>query len=651
MTRTLVLVKEKLVDIGSERGIPRGRFAAVSSNGFAYTATSNGAIVQTHLSKEGFNVKEVLYRIHEVRGQPAESSFRILRPFTTFQLAARPGGDGAENFVFTFAGQRRIMIAQVPQGVLNVTYVVHLLGSHQAPVTSTAVENEEGLFASSSEDGCLKVWDLERGEEIASTARATEGGATSLGFAFRHHVLSGAKDGTVCLWAVDSVASSLVRLQRLQIPIGFMPVSGVSACMILEKARGAAVEAGEKFMSRLWIAAGAEDGSFYVWSANGPEEKWELVKSNQYVRSAPVDCLHFDPVHNTLLVSGWAGLKTPALHVYSIPSFECIARWGIKSPALALRPRTRLTMTACLESLVVETLAVPRVDPEGADASVEASPEPSLASESPAGGSAESPESKSAGEAEADVAGEKAAAIGPAPRKMPQEIQDLIDKLKSKPAPTAALGSAQPQPREVPKIVIKEVCSTSGEGASTEASAAPKQRRTQGDTGTGEPLGEAPKRKVAKGKKKKKKRREKRVEYTVESTDELARPRLCSTAMLRDEIESLQRSSFNPSKAVVEQCREKAVVKAMATSNATEPQKISARYKGLAPIVDKVPGKKVRKVGKQVDPSWAESIKVEPKMEDCWRPRERVPQICELEVTSVPSYGALVDVHSRIAMF
>jgi len=115
MTRTLVLVKEKLVDIGSERGIPRGRFAAVSSNGFAYTATSNGAIVQTHLSKEGFNVKEVLYRIHEVRGQPAESSFRILRPFTTFQLAARPGGDGAENFVFTFAGQRRIMIAQVPR--------------------------------------------------------------------------------------------------------------------------------------------------------------------------------------------------------------------------------------------------------------------------------------------------------------------------------------------------------------------------------------------------------------------------------------------------------------------------------------------------------------------------------------------------------
>ena len=56
-----MLVKEKLVDIGSERGIPRGRFAAVSSNGFAYTATSNGAIVQTHLSKEGFNVKEVLY--------------------------------------------------------------------------------------------------------------------------------------------------------------------------------------------------------------------------------------------------------------------------------------------------------------------------------------------------------------------------------------------------------------------------------------------------------------------------------------------------------------------------------------------------------------------------------------------------------------
>ena len=85
-------------------------------------------------------------------------------------------------------------------------------------------------------------------------------------------------------------------------------------------------------------------------------------------------------------------------------------------------------------------------------------------------------------------------------------------------------------------------------------------------------------------------------------------------------------------------------------SNVLVPQKISSLYNGLAPIVDKVPGKKPRKVPKQVDPSWSESIKVKPKIEDCWRREERVPQICELEVKSVPDYLDLVMVHSRIAM-
>ena len=52
-----------------------------------------------------------------------------------------------------------------------------------------------------------------------------------------------------------------------------------------------------------------------------------------------------------------------------------------------------------------------------------------------------------------------------------------------------------------------------------------------------------------------------------------------------------------------------------------------------------------------MDPAWARSVAVEPKLEDCWRKHERVPQVCELEVRDVPSYGELVQVHSRIAMF
>lgn len=193
MSRRLVLVKEKLLDVRSETGVlskVRGRFAAVSEHGgYAYTATSNGTIVQTHLSEDGTKLKEVLYRIHEVRGVPVESSFRILRPFTTFQLASSP--DGSENFLFTLAGQRRIMIAQVPQGVLNVTYQVHLLGSHATPVACTAIQNEEELFASASSDGCLKVWDLSSGSEVASVEKSHDFGVTALGFGFRAKIISG----------------------------------------------------------------------------------------------------------------------------------------------------------------------------------------------------------------------------------------------------------------------------------------------------------------------------------------------------------------------------------------------------------------------------------------------------------------------------
>ena len=119
--------------------------------------------------------------------------------------------------------------------------------------------------------------------------------------------------------------------------------------------------------------------------------------------------------------------------------------------------------------------------------------------------------------------------------------------------------------------------------------------------------------------------------------------------MLKEKIGALESSSFDPSKSVVDQCKDKAVRQAMSASNNAAPQKISSVYNGLAPIVDQVPGKKPRKVGKQVDPSWAKTIEVAPKMEDCWR--DRVPQICELEVHNIPSYGDLSAVHSRIAMF
>ena len=116
------------------------------------------------------------------------------------------------------------------------------------------------------------------------------------------------------------------------------------------------------------------------------------------------------------------------------------------------------------------------------------------------------------------------------------------------------------------------------------------------------------------------------------------------------ELERLEAASFDPSESVVDQCRERAVRQAMASSNARAPKQISALYNGLAPIVDRVPDRKLRKVGKQVDPKWAHSVRIRPKIEDCWKREERVPQVCELEVKSCPKYGDLVEVHSRIAM-
>ena len=442
-----------------------------------------------------------------------------------------------------------------------------------------------------------------------------------------------------------------------------MPISSVSACSVIERKEGRERAPGDKFMSKLWLGAGAEDGSVYVWSANGLEEKWDLAMSHQYVRSAPIKCLQFDSVHNTMLVGGWSTVKIPAVYVYSIPSFACIAEASVESPSLVLYPKTRLQFAACLEDLRVETLVARKLARDAASAADEGEAERARAeiideeikALLTSNETEDEGESEESGSAPAEEEPEMAVASPtPFPRKMPQEIHKLISKLKSKPPVSG------PQPRQVPKVVIKEVCSTSGSGAPPPAPPlpmpAPKPTKTleneRGPAVTAQTkevetaMGEKPERR----RRKKKKKKEARSVAPRAASSDLAQPRLCSTAMLRDKIETLENASFDPSKSVVGQCEDNAVKDAMVKSNVLVPQKISSLYNGLAPIVDKVPGKKPRKVPKQVDPSWSESIKVKPKIEDCWRREERVPQICELEVKSVPDYLDLVMVHSRIAM-
>ncbi len=206
--------------------------------------------------------------------------------------------------------------------------------------------------------------------------------------------------------------------------------------------------------------------------------------------------------------------------------------------------------------------------------------------------------------------------------------------------------------------MIDEVCSTSvpAEAPAPAAMAPPSGGRgaepasSQGRD-EGEPLQEKSQEKSKRRRKKKKKKGEEAPPAPVpRSTDALAQPRLLSTAMLKQKLERLEAAAFDPSEALVDRCRQQAVRQAMASSNAAVPKKISALYNGLAPIVDRVPDRKSRKVGKQVDPKWAQSIRVRPKVEDCWRSEERVPQVCELAVKSCPQYGDLVEVHSRIAM-
>ena len=653
MSRRLVLVKERVVEVSEDRDVlskVRGRFAAVSTeSGYAYTATSNGGIIQTQMGKENLSSKpkEVLYRIHEVRGSPAESSFRILRPFSTFQLACSK--DGSEHFVFTLAGQRKIMIAKVPEGVLNVTYQVHLLGTHSATVTSLALQNEEDLLASASADGCVKVWDLKSGLEVASVGQAHQSSVTALAFGFRFKVISGAADGTVCLWAIDAGTKALVKLQQFQIPIGVMPISSVDACMAIERKRGEK----QKLLSGLWIAAGAEDGSIYVWSSSSPEDKWGLVMSHQYARSAPIKCLAFDSIHNTMLVSGWSAVKTPTLYVYSIPSFKCIGECATKSSALRLQPRTRMQLDVCLENLRVVKLTVPRSIQEVEERPEEKSSrerEVTFMIESDNGGvgaqereerilSSETDEVQS-GDEEGGPRSKilkEANSPTPFPRKMPQEIQELIHKLKNNGSLEGR--DEQPQPRQVPAAVVNEVCSTSVPSNDLANKPVPVQvvrERVHKGTKINDKQVEhesskekenKSKLRHKKKKKKKKKREEKSYDEVPITENELAQPRLCSTAMLQDRIETLENESFDPSESVRKACKAKAIKQGMLSSNLAAPKKISLLYNGLTPIVDQVPDRKLRKVGKQVDPTWMQSVQVRPRIEDCWQKEERVPQV------------------------
>ena len=641
-------MKEKQVDISTEDNLlskVRGRFAAVSQSGYAFTATSNGSIIQTPLSKAGVDLKEVVYRIQEVKGFPVESSFRILRPFTSFQLSRKP--DGTEHFVFTLSGQRRIMIVQVPSGLLSVSFEVHLLGSHSVPVTCTAISNEEELLVSSSSDGCIKVWDLASGGETASVEQAHDGRVSALAFGFRYNIVSGGEDGTVSLWAIDATTKTLVKLQHFEIPIGVMPISSVGASTMIAE-RGEPRQPGEKLMSALWIGAGAEDGSIYVWSANQPEEKWELAMSHQFARSAPIKCLCFNPVRQTLLVSGWSAVKSPAVHIYSIPSFDCIGESETKSCALSIHPRSSMKVTICQENLRVETFSVSKtaaVEEKAEESPPETKP-PQDVSETITTEDADletAGESKSTDESEdIQVRGHVMNEVnspGPFPRKMPQEIQALINKLKSNSVNSVPAG---PQPRQVPQAVIEEVCSTSSPSAGvvvTKHSGGADRKEEQQKTSEAIEDGNLSKNEV-RAKPKKPRRRKGKKSRLPKSNDAFAQPRLCSTAMLKDKIDSLENEAFDPPELLEVQCREKAVRKAMADSNLMVPKKISALYNGLEPIVDQVPDRKLRKVGKQVDPSWAQTIKIKPKLEDCWKRSERVPQVRLILLSSNPSFSA-----------
>jgi len=80
---------------------------------------------------------------------------------------------------------------------------VMTLAGHGGPVRSVAYSVDGRLLASGSDDGSVRIWDIQAGEEALSPLRSGDGEVLTVDFARNNcWVATGTASGTVCVWNV-----------------------------------------------------------------------------------------------------------------------------------------------------------------------------------------------------------------------------------------------------------------------------------------------------------------------------------------------------------------------------------------------------------------------------------------------------------------
>ena len=723
MAKRLVLVRRKpeneapnYVDYG--RPNKQGRLACFLGARCAYILANDGSVVATRLDGVPRTVlKESVFEIREVRKGSEASSTRNLKSFGSFRVATK--ADGSVVAAFSFVGSKRILITSIPEDVLHVASQVYILGSHATQVTASAADSDRGFLASGSADGVVKVWSLESGEEVAAAQQivssSTRHAVTALAFGLGGYLIGGFEDGAIHVWDDNHEDGDLQRKLSLELPIGAMPVTSISTCEHVTDDRV------------VWLlACGAADGSVYVWESDQLDvsSAWAVVFSHQYPRSAPIPHLHFEASQiagkaPSLLVCAFNTQTEAAVFKYAAcGTYRCLAVAKLDAPALGcVSTPSRRHVYVCSQKAKVLKVKIESTGPSrgrrsegtsellpspdshnsadnasdanGEDESAVVSPAPEIEDFDDGGKAndermfadteralseklASSRKGKTSAEPQDGL--NENQGITPVPRKTPQDIHDLIAKLRSFRHVSDA-DATSPEPRPVPSSVSSPHA-ISGDAKRAEAKEAAIGAEREADERTTTPhLGEEDSNalvanrvtysnprahgvtsaisnggpgvdagKPPKKKKKKKKKSRRGVESGgVEAVaplpesrlagidNEFAHPQLHSTALLEMEIEGIATRTFDEEKELIEKCKAEAVTHAISHITSAVPHKV-ALYQDLLPIQDTVERKVQRKVPKQVDKKWKETLKVKPEMADCWSPSSRVKQICDYSV-------------------
>ena len=170
----------------------------------------------------------------------------VSRPWRQFEFIPKQQSGAV---VIAQLGSPNLLYSTLPEDGGESASMVYLFGSHNAAVSTLAVDVSGTNVVSGAEDGSIAVWRISDGEKIGSISAAHEGGVRAVAIASPTCVISSGNDGCVRVWLV----SGDPRLRMLhKMSTGPAPLASL------------AFWSGEKGQL---LASGSEDGTVFTWSA------------------------------------------------------------------------------------------------------------------------------------------------------------------------------------------------------------------------------------------------------------------------------------------------------------------------------------------------------------------------------------------------